>query len=90
MAIKHGLVNIGTTATLLVETSVGRDGQTVLIQNPANGVNVFIGGEGVTASSYGAICASGASFSIDLKNGETLYAVVATGSQTVSVMRQGA
>jgi hypothetical protein len=89
MALTHGIVSVGTTATLLSAAEAGRDGQTVLVQNPSGGVNVFLGGAGVTTTSYGYLVVAGSAFAIDLQNGESLFAVVATSTQSVSVIRQG-
>jgi hypothetical protein len=89
MAITHGVVSVGATATLLSAAEAGRDGQTVLVQNPTGGVNVFIGGTGVTSASYGYLLVGGSAFAIDLQAGEGLYGVVASGTQSVSVIRQG-
>jgi hypothetical protein len=89
MALTHGLVTVGVTATLISVVDAGRDGQTVLIQNPSNGVNVFLGGTDVTSSSYGYLAVAGSAFAIDLQIGESLFAAVTTGTQVVSVIRQG-
>ena len=61
-----------------------------MIQNPATNATVYLGGTGVTASNYGYALPSDATVSIDLKIGEELYGVVAGGSYTVNVIRQGA
>lgn len=90
MALGHERVSVTTTATLLSSTSAGRDGQTVLVQNPAAGATVYLGGTGVTTTSYGYALAGGTDVSIGLQNGETLYGVVASSTQTVNVLRQGA
>lgn len=89
MAVAHAQVSVGTTATLLSAERAGRDGQTVLVQNPSGGVNLYLGGAGVTTTSYGYLLAGGAAFAIELEDTEGLYAVVATGTQTVGVTRQG-
>jgi hypothetical protein len=89
MALSHGVVSVGTTATLLSAASGGRDGQTVLVQNPAGGANVYLGGTGVTTASYGYMLVGGSAFAIDLQIGESLYGVVASSTQSVSVIRQG-
>ncbi|CAB4156669.1 hypothetical protein UFOVP655_96 [uncultured Caudovirales phage] len=89
MGISHERVSIGTTATLISAMSVGRDGQTVAIQNPT-GSTVYLGGAGVTTSSYGYELGAGITFSIEMSHNEQLYGVVATGTQTVNVIRQGA
>ena len=89
MALTHGIVSVGTTATLLSAAEAGRDGQTVLVQNPSGGVNVFLGGAGVTTASYGYLIVAGSAFAIDLQAGESLFGVVASSTQSVSVIRQG-
>jgi hypothetical protein len=89
MAVNHAQVSVGTTATLLSSASAGRNGQTVLVQNPTGGVNVYLGGVGVTTSSYGYLLQAGSAFAIDLADAEGLYGVVTTGTQAVGVLRQG-
>lgn len=89
MALVHGVVTVGTTATLLSAVEAGRDGQTVLVQNPTGGANVFLGGAGVTTTSFGFLITAGSAFAIDLQIGESLFGVVATSSQSVSVLQQG-
>jgi hypothetical protein len=90
MAITHERVSIGTTATQISANSAGRDGQTVSVQVPAAGATVYLGGEGVTTTSYGFLLAAGISFSVEMQDGEKLYGVVASSTQTVNVLRQGA
>jgi hypothetical protein len=89
MALAHAQVTVTTTATLLSAADAGRDGQTVLVQNPTTGVNVYIGGAGVTTTSYGFLLQAGTAFAIDLQVGEALYGVVASSTQAVGVIRQG-
>ena len=90
MAVSHARVSVGTTATKLTSDYDGKDGQTINVQNPAGGVDVFLGGEGVTTTSYGFLLGAGISFSVELQDDEKLYAVVTTGTQTVNILRQGA
>jgi len=89
MALTHAQVSVGSTATLLSATGAGRDGQTVLVQNPTNGQSVYIGGTGVTTASYGFLLLAGTAFAIELQDGEGIYGVVASSTQTVGVIRQG-
>ena len=90
MAVSHQRVSVGTTATKLTSDYDGKDGQTINVQNPAGGADVFLGGEGVTTTSYGFLLGAGISFSVELQDDEKLYAVVTTGTQTVNILRQGA
>lgn len=89
MAVTHQRVSVGTTATKLTLDNDGKDGQTVNVQNPSGGVDVFIGGDGVTTTSYGYLLGAGLSLSIELDDDEKLYGVVASGTQTVNILRQG-
>lgn len=89
MALSHGVVSVTTSATLLSAVTAGRDGQTILVQNPAGGADVKLGGEDVTTGSYGFILAGGVAFAIELQGGESLYGIVASSTQSVSVLRQG-
>ena len=90
MAVSHSRVSVGTTATKLTSDFDGKDGQTINVQNPAGGVDVYLGGEGVTTTSYGFLLGAGISFSVELQDDEKLYAVVTTSTQTVNILRQGA
>jgi hypothetical protein len=89
MGVSHARVSVGTTATKLTSDFDGKDGQTINIQNPAGGVDVYLGGEGVTTTSYGYLLKAETSFSVELQDDEKLYGVVTTGTQTVNVIRQG-
>jgi hypothetical protein len=90
MPISHSRISVGTSATKLTNDYDGRSGQTINVQNPADGVSVYLGGADVTTTSYGYLLGPSTSFSVELQYGEKLYAVVASGTQTVNVLRQGA
>ena len=90
MAITHERVSIGTTATQISSNYAGKDGQTVSVQVPAAGATVYIGGEGVTTTSYGFALTGGTDMAVEMQDGEKLYGVVASSTQTVNVLRQGA
>jgi len=66
-----------------------RDGFTIMVQNPSGGASLYIGGAGVTTASYGYEVVAGAEVGVELLKDEELYAVVASGSQTVNVLRIG-
>jgi len=90
MAITHARIAIGITPTQISSSFGGRDGQAVLVQNPSNGATVYLGGEGVTTTAYGFQLDAGSNFTIEMQNGEKLFGVVASSTQTVNVIRQGA
>lgn len=89
MAIAHERVVVAATATKVADAERDRDGFTVMVQNPAGGASVFIGGPGVTTSSFGYEVVAGAEIGVELTKDEELYAVVATGTITVNVLRIG-
>ena len=91
MAINHAIFSVGSKATLLTVAASGggKDGSTILIQNPTGGQAVYIGGAGVTTSSYGFILAVNSDMSIELNQDEAVYGVVASSTQSVAVLRQG-
>jgi hypothetical protein len=90
MAVSHQRVSVGTTATKLTSDADGRDGQTISIQVPTAGATVYLGGSGVTTTSYGYELLGGTNFSVELQQGEQVFGVVASSTQTVNVFRQGA
>ena len=89
MSLAHERVSVGTTATQLSSNYAGKDGQTVSVQNPSTSVIVYLGGAGVTTTSYGYALGTSSDMSVDLQTGEELYAVVAASTLTVNVLRQG-
>lgn len=89
MSLGHERVSVGTTATQLSSNYSGKDGQTISVQNPSASVSVYLGGEGVTTTSYGYVLGTNSDMSIDLADGEKLYGVVASSTLTVNVLRQG-
>jgi hypothetical protein len=88
MALAHQRVTVTSTATLLSSSSAGRDGQTLLIQNPTGNSVLYLGASDVTTSSYGYALPANADMSISLQNGESLYGATAV-SSTVNIIRQG-
>ena len=89
MAVSAAAVSVGTTATLLstAETDfVG--GAAFAVKVPSGGATVFVGASGVNTSA-GFPLAAGETLLVDLDAGESLYGVVASGTQLVNVLRQG-
>lgn len=89
MAIEHATVALTQTAAKISKTLAAddRSGQSVAFVNET-GVNIRVGGAGVTTST-GVLVAPNAPFSMDLESGEDLYAVCASGSHNLFVMRSG-
>ena len=91
MTINAEVVSVGTTATALNVAEVGAsDRVSVLVAVPTSATKtVYLGGAGVDTTD-GYPLTAGQQLSLNaLANGEVWYAVVATGTQDVNVMRQG-
>ena len=93
MAVKSAQVSVATTATVLSGTDPGDanaspDGQSVIVSVPVGGVSVYFGGADVT-SSNGYLVLAGEKVPADLAGKEILYGCVASGTQTVYVLRTG-
>lgn len=58
-----------------------------VVLRPANG-NIYVGGSDVS-SSNGFLVASGGILGVDLETGESLYAVAASGTVTVHILKSG-
>ena len=91
MAVLHERVTVGTTATLLAEASSNRDGMNVMIQSAKGGsTEVYVGGTGVTTTSYGHLIDPDEHFDVHLAAGEKLYGIVTAGTQVVNVLKTSA
>lgn len=91
MAVRHARVTVGATATLIAEANSSRSGMNVMIQSAKGGsVEVYIGGAGVTTTSYGHLIDPDEHFDVHLEAGEALYGIVTTGTQVVNVLTTSA
>lgn len=92
MTVVATSVTVTTTATQLTGADAGGShdphGQSLMLQAPAGGATIYLGGEGVTTAT-GFPVAAGEPFTADLRPGDVLYGVVASGSQAVNVLRVG-
>lgn len=96
MTVLHRSVTVGTAAVSL--TAGVRDtlgfapasvSRSLVVQVPAGGATVLIGGAGVSAASYGVALAPGSEITLDLTPTDEPFAVVASGSTTVSTLHLG-
>lgn len=92
--IAHAVVVVGTTATNLLAgqadnfQDVGQVTRTIAVQNNGT-VTAYLGGPGVSSSSYGFALAAGQSISFDLDARDVLYAAVASGTSSLNVLHLG-
>lgn len=87
MATYHEVIALSnSTATEL--TPGGRhSGLDLTVQNVDETAIVYIGGEGVTAASYGFKLTPGAGFSIELNPNDRLYAISDTDASEAALLR---
>src|SRR5260370_21199461 len=83
MAISSFTVALSTTPTLVVTAPV----QTDIIVSAENAVSIYYCNVNVTVAN-GFVVFSGASFNITLHPGESLYAVLASGTASLNVLTQ--
>lgn len=89
MAIATAQVSVGTTATALAAYEhAGRTGNSIAVQNVDSTNAVYLGASGVTTGT-GYKLTAGSSIAFDLDDGETLYAIAASGTVTIHTLRTG-
>lgn len=91
MSLSHALVALNaSTATILTIPSANEDSYsqnlTISIQN-VNSVTVYLGDSTVTSSSYGYSLAPGSTFTADLLPNDEIYAIAASGTPNVAVIK---
>jgi hypothetical protein len=87
MAIKTQVVTVTTSATKLNLPDDTNMGLSVALYN-SGAATVYVGGSAVTTANGFPLAAAG-TLSIDLAAGEELYGIVASSTNTVSVLCQG-
>ena len=74
------------TATRLTPNGI-HTGMDITIQNVDGSAFVYLGGEGVTASSYGYRLDPGAAWSIELPGRDAIYAISDTNESTIAILK---
>ena len=75
-----------TTATRLTPNGM-HSGMDITIQNIDASAYVYLGGEGVTTSSYGYRLSPGSAWSIELPGRDALYAISDTDGSQIAVLK---
>jgi hypothetical protein len=93
MAYKHGVISVGTTATLIATPSAVPENDGILIQNLGS-TTLYLGGSTVTAgttSTGGLQVAANALVTVPTTGAatEALYGIVSTGSANVAYLFAG-
>jgi hypothetical protein len=91
MSLSHSLVSLTTTAQIVSVAPADElpyaNSLTISIQNTDDTIAVFLGGVGVTSSSYGYKLLPGTTFSADLSPADDLYAVAASGTPKIAIIK---
>ena len=83
----HSLTPLSSsTATRLTPAGV-HSGMDITIQNIHASAYVYVGGEGVTTSSYGYRLSPGSAISFELPGKDAMYAITDTNSSQVAVIK---
>jgi hypothetical protein len=83
----HSLITLSSSAATLLTPNGVHSGMDVTIQNIHASAYVYIGGEGVTSSSYGYRLSPGSAISFELPGTDALYAITNTNSSQVAVIK---
>jgi len=87
MATTHAIVTLSnSTATRLTPNGL-HTGTDITVQNLHESAYVYLGGEGVTSSSFGFRLAPGTAWSVELSGPSPLYAISATNGSTVAILK---
>jgi hypothetical protein len=87
MATTHAVVTLSnTTATRLTPNGL-HSGIDITVQNLHDSAYVYLGGEGVTSSSFGYRLAPGSAWSVELSGLSPLYAITATNGSTIAILK---
>jgi hypothetical protein len=85
----HSLTTLSNTvATRLTPLGI-HSGMDITIQNVHASATVYIGGEGVTSSTYGYRLLAGAAVSFELPGRDALYAISGTNNSQVAILKTG-
>jgi hypothetical protein len=83
----HATISLSSeTATRLTPNGL-HSGMDITIQNVDGAAYVYIGGEGVTTTSYGFRIAPGAGWAIELPGRDALYAITDTENSQIAVLK---
>jgi hypothetical protein len=83
----HSLTTLSSSAATMLTPNGVHSGMDVTIQNVHASAYVYVGGEGVTSSSYGYRLSPGSAISFELPGKDALYAITDTNSSQVAVIK---
>jgi hypothetical protein len=83
----HALTTLSSSSATRLTPNGIHSGMDVTIQNVHASAYVYIGGEGVTSSSYGYRLAPNTAISFELPGKDALYAITGTNGSQVAVIK---
>lgn len=83
----HSLTTLSSSSATRLTPNGIHSGMDITIQNTHESAYVYIGGEGVTALSYGYRLAPGAAWSIELAGRDAIYAITDTNNSKIAVLK---
>ena len=91
MALSHSLIALNASTATIITVPFAQESDyakslTVSIQN-TNTVAVYLGDSTVTSSSYGFILNPGTTFTADLTPNDEIYAIAASGTPNIAVIK---
>ena len=87
MATYHELVTLSDSTATELTPGARHSGLDLTVQNVDDTAIIYIGGEGVTTSSYGFKLTPGAGFSIELNPNDRLYVISDTDASEAALLR---
>ena len=89
MATTHSLKTLSNADGMLLTPNGIHSGMDVTIQNLDAEAYVYIGGSGVTASSFGYRLSPGSAVSFELPGRDALFAISDTNNSQVAILKTG-
>jgi hypothetical protein len=83
----HALTTLSSSAATRLTPNGIHSGIDITIQNVHASAYVYLGGEGVTTSSYGYRLSPGSAISFELPGRDAMYAITDTNSSQVAIMK---
>ena len=83
----HSLTTLSSASATRLTPNGTHSGMDITIQNTHASAIVYIGGEGVTSSSFGYRLSPGAAWSIELSGRDSIYAISDTNGSKVAVLQ---
>jgi len=87
MATTHAMVTLSNSAATRLTPAGLHSGIDITVQNLHESAYVYLGGEGVTSSSFGYRLSPGSAWSVELSGQSPLYAITATNGSAIAILK---